>query len=374
MKCLKKIVIVFLTIININLLTGLIISCNIQKVLINGVLKETIKTEISKTAYKEPNIIINENAKTTKDLVKTDNDTINKILESDEVQSLIEDYLNKTINSLEEPSKVNEIDFEKDIIDYLKNNKEKIEKSSGIEITDEMIDKTSKTLQENIQILSPIRKPIHDIICVGVNYSDHLKEIEGNKLMDKNNSKKPVYFSKRAIEIIGLGDKIKSRFDLDKYLDYEVELAIIIGKKGKDISVKKAKDYIFGYSIFNDISSRTIQKEHSQWYKGKSLDYYSAMGPCIVYKDDIKDIFNLEVKSILNEEVRQSSNTKYMIHDIYNLVSDISKGMTLEAGDIIATGTPGGVGMSFNPPKYMKSGDKIVCYIENIGELINFVE
>ena len=126
MKCLKKIVIVFLTIININLLTGLIISCNIQKVLINGVLKETIKTEISKTAYKEPNIIINENAKTTKDLVKTDNDTINKILESDEVQSLIEDYLNKTINSLEEPSKVNEIDFEKDIIDYLKNNKEKI--------------------------------------------------------------------------------------------------------------------------------------------------------------------------------------------------------------------------------------------------------
>lgn len=149
MKYLKKIVIVLLTIININLLTGLIISCNFQKVLINGVLKETIKTEISKTAYKEPNIIINENAKTTKDLVKTDNDTINKILESDEVQSLIEDYLNKTINSLEEPSQVNEIDFEKDIIDYLKNNKEKIEKSSGIEITDEMIDKTSKTLQEN---------------------------------------------------------------------------------------------------------------------------------------------------------------------------------------------------------------------------------
>ena len=115
MKYLKKIVIVLLTIININLLTGLIISCNFQKVLINGVLKETIKTEISKTAYKEPNIIINENAKTTKDLVKTDNDTINKILESEEVQSLIEDYLNKTINSLEEPSKVNKIDFEKDI-------------------------------------------------------------------------------------------------------------------------------------------------------------------------------------------------------------------------------------------------------------------
>lgn len=238
---------------------------------------------------------------------------------------------------------------------------------------------------ENIQILSPIRKPIHDIICVGVNYSDHLKEISESELSGKLSKKdeklknfsevqKPVYFSKRAIEIIGLGEKIKARFDLDEYLDYEVELAIIIGKTGKDIPVEKANDYIFGYSVFNDISSRKIQKEHSQWYKGKSLDYYCAMGPCIVYKDDIKNILNLEIKSVLNEEVRQSSNTKYMIHDIYNLISDISKGMTLEAGDIIATGTPGGVGMSFNPPKYMKSGDKIVCYIENIGELINFVE
>lgn len=238
---------------------------------------------------------------------------------------------------------------------------------------------------ENIQILSPIRKPIHDIICVGVNYSDHLKEISESELSGKLSKKdeklknfsevqKPVYFSKRAIEIIGLGEKIKARFDLDEYLDYEVELAIIIGKTGKDIPVEKANDYIFGYSVFNDISSRKIQKEHSQWYKGKSLDYYCAMGPCIVYKDDIKNISNLEIKSVLNEEVRQFSNTKYMIHDIYNLISDISKGMTLEAGDIIATGTPGGVGMSFNPPKYMKSGDKIVCYIENIGELINFVE
>lgn len=116
----------------------------------------------------------------------------------------------------------------KDLLKTLKNASENFNKYPAYSI-------------ENIQILSPIRKPIHDIICVGVNYSDHLKEIEGNKLMDKNNSKKPVYFSKRAIEIIGLGDKIKARFDLDKYLDYEVELAIIIGKKGKDISVKKSE-------------------------------------------------------------------------------------------------------------------------------------
>ena len=224
---------------------------------------------------------------------------------------------------------------------------------------------------DNVQILSPIRKPIHDIICVGVNYSDHLTEIKKD-MKDFNEVKAPVYFSKRAIEIIGLGDKIKARFDLDKCLDYEVELAIIIGKSGKDIEPDEVQDYIFGYSIFNDISSRDIQKRHSQWYKGKSLDSYSAMGPCIVYKDDLK--FPLNVKSILNDEERQSSNTKYMIHNINYLVSDISKGMTLEAGDIIATGTPGGVGMSFNPPKYMKSGDKITCCIDEIGELINFVE
>ena len=226
---------------------------------------------------------------------------------------------------------------------------------------------------ENVQILSPIRKPIHDIICVGVNYSDHLSEIKKD-MKDFKEVKAPVYFSKRALEIIGLGDKIKARFDLDECLDYEAELAVIIGKTAKDIEPDKVEDYIFGYSIFNDISSRNIQKKHSQWYKGKSLDSYSSMGPCIVYKDDLKLPLELDIKSILNDEVRQSSNTKYMIHDINYLISDISKGMTLEAGDIIATGTPGGVGMSFNPPKYMKHGDKIICSIEGIGELINFAD
>ena len=225
---------------------------------------------------------------------------------------------------------------------------------------------------DKVKILSPIRKPIHDIICVGVNYKDHLSEIK-NGMSDFKETKSPVYFSKRAIDIIGLGDKINARFDLDECLDYEVELAIIIGKTAKDIDIDEVEDYIFGYSIFNDISSRTIQKTHLQWYKGKSLDSYSAMGPCIVYRDDLKLPLKLDIKSTLNDEVRQSSNTNYMIYDINYLVSDISKGMTLEAGDIIITGTPGGVGMSLNPPKYMKYGDKITCYIEGIGELINFV-
>ncbi|MEI0485633.1 fumarylacetoacetate hydrolase family protein [Brachyspira intermedia] len=253
---------------------------------------------------------------------------------------------------------INMINENNDILNKLKYAEENFERAYSI---------------ENVKILSPIRKPIHDIICVGVNYSDHLGEIKKD-MKDFKEVKAPVYFSKRAIEIIGFGDKIKSRFDLDECLDYEVELAVIIGKTAKDIEPEEVNDYIFGYSIFNDISSRDIQKRHSQWYKGKSLDSYSAMGPCIVHKDDFKLPLKLDIKSILNDEVRQSSNTKYMIHDINYLVSDISKGMTLEAGDIIATGTPGGVGMSFNPPKYMKSGDKIICSIENIGELINFIE
>ena len=225
---------------------------------------------------------------------------------------------------------------------------------------------------EKIQLLSPITKPIHDIICVGVNYQDHINEVKDN-INDIKNTK-PVYFSKRAIYIIGHNHNINSRLDLDKALDYEAELAIIIGKTAKDINPKDVKKHIFGYTIFNDISSRKMQKEHSQWYKGKSLDTYSSMGPCIVYKDDIKDVNNLNIKSTLNDELRQSSNTKHMIHNIDELVSDLSRGMTLEAGDIIATGTPSGVGMGFNPPKYMKTGDKITCSIENIGELTNYVK
>lgn len=253
---------------------------------------------------------------------------------------------------------INMINENQDILNKLKYYEENFERAYSI---------------ENVKILAPIRKPIHDIICVGVNYSDHLGEIKKD-MKDFKEVKAPVYFSKRAIEIIGFGDKIKTRFDLDECIDYEVELAVIIGKTAKDIKPEEVNDYIFGYSIFNDISSRDIQKKHSQWYKGKSLDSYSSMGPCIVHKDDFKLPLKLDIKSILNDEVRQSSNTKYMIYDINYLVSDISKGMTLEAGDIIATGTPGGVGMSFNPPKYMKSGDKITCSIENIGELINFAE
>lgn len=226
---------------------------------------------------------------------------------------------------------------------------------------------------KDVKVLAPIEKPIHDIICVGVNYRDHLEETK-KELSQFTEPKKAVYFSKRAIKILGTSENIKGRIDLDEKLDYEAELAVIIGKKGHDIPKEKVIDYIFGYSIFNDISSRTLQTAHSQWFKGKSLDTYTAMGPVILYKTALSFPINVDIISKVNGEIRQSSNTKFFIHDIEDLISDISKGLTLEEGDIIATGTPGGVGMGFNPPRYMKKGDEVVCEIPEIGKLVNKVK
>lgn len=223
-----------------------------------------------------------------------------------------------------------------------------------------------------VVICPPIERPLHDILCVGVNYLDHLKETK-DTVKGFKEATAPVYFSKRAISILGSGDTIELRDDLDDKLDYEVELAVIIGKRGKDIPKGEVEDYIFGYSVFNDISSRSLQKRHGQWFRGKSLDTYTAMGPAILHKSALPLPVKVEVKSYVNDELRQSSNTELMITDIPSLISDLSSGMTLEPGDIVATGTPAGVGMGFSPPKYLKKGDKVVCEIPSIGKLINYV-
>ena len=228
---------------------------------------------------------------------------------------------------------------------------------------------------ESIKILSPIEKPVHDIICIGLNYMDHLNEMKDN--LEKNHLKdthKTVCFSKRANRIIGNGDVIKGHFDLDSHIDYEVELAVIIGKKGTRIPRGQAEEFIFGYSIFNDISSRQLQQNHNQWYRGKSIDTYAAMGPCILYKDELSFPIELNISSSVNGEIRQESNTKMLLNDIPSIIEEISNGITLEPGDIIATGTPAGVGAGFNPPKFLQKGDTVVCEIEGIGKLINIVE
>lgn len=244
----------------------------------------------------------------------------------------------------------------------LENIKEKIQNEIGEYIVDD------------VKICSPIRRTLHDVICVGVNYQKHLLETQNRFNNNFEVPQKIVFFSKRSKEIIGTDDYIVSKLYLDNKLDYEVELAVIIGREGINIAKQDANDYIFGYSIFNDISSRQLQKDHIQWFKGKSLDTYSIMGPVILHNSAIQYPLELNISCEVNGEIRQNSNTKFFISDIPTIISEVSKGMTLEPGDIIITGTPNGVGMGFIPPKYLKINDIVKCKIEKIGELINQVK
>lgn len=223
---------------------------------------------------------------------------------------------------------------------------------------------------KDVKVCSPITKPIHDIICIGVNYKEHLDETKEHFKGNFKESQHAVYFTKRTSYILGTNEHI-IKSPLDSELDYEIELAVIIGKKGVNISINDAEEYIFGYSIFNDISSRNLQAQHQQWFRGKSLDTYSIMGPCILHKSVLSMPIELDIKSYLNDKIRQNSNTKFMIRNIPEIISEISQGITLEPGDIIITGTPSGVGIGMNPKGYMKKGDTIICEIEKIGKISN---
>ena len=227
---------------------------------------------------------------------------------------------------------------------------------------------------EKVDLLSPIEKPVHDIICVGENYLAHQEESKQFLDGEFSGDRKTIYFGKRANIILGNEQNIKARFDIDEKLDYEVELGVIIGKTGTNITKENARDYIFGFTIINDLSSRKLQVEHNQWYRGKSLDNLTAMGPCIVTKDEFNFPIELSLSTTVDDEVRQNANTSLLISKIEDVISEISQGLTLEKGDIIATGTPSGVGAAFEPPKFLKKGQKIVCTIEKIGSLVNYVE
>lgn len=228
---------------------------------------------------------------------------------------------------------------------------------------------------KDVKICAPIIKPESDIICLGLNYVEHVDETSRSFKDDSINIPEyPVYFSKRVNKAIGSDDKINSYEGLVEALDYEVELAIIIGKDGTNIPKEKAEEYIFGYTIMNDISARDLQQRHIQWYRGKSLDTFTALGPCIVHYSEIKFPIELNLCSRVNGELRQNSNTKQFIFDIPTIIHDLSLGMTLKAGDIIATGTPSGVGMGFNPPKFLKKGDIVECEVQGIGVLTNKVD
>lgn len=228
---------------------------------------------------------------------------------------------------------------------------------------------------EDAEILSPIIRPIHDVLCVGVNYTEHLEETRRAAEYGDYNKRpeKTVYFSKRACEIIGPEAEVAARFDIDPELDYEVELAVIIGKKCIDVKPEDAEEVIFGYSVFNDLSSRTLQRQHKQWMRGKGLDTYTAMGPCILTRDELPFPIEVDIRSYVNGELRQDSNTRMMLNDVAGIIADLSSGTTLEPGDIIATGTPSGVAMGMKEPVYLKRGDVVTVEIPEIGVLTNYI-
>lgn len=225
-----------------------------------------------------------------------------------------------------------------------------------------------------IEKQAPIPCPKQDIICLGINYMKHAEESARYKKEAFGGDRPfPVYFSKRVNEAVGDGGYIQSHKEIVDSLDYEVELAVIIKKDAKDVSESQVRDYIFGYTIINDVSARTLQTKHKQWYFGKSLDGFTPMGPWIVTRDEIQYPPHLKITSYVNEELRQDATTDLLIFGIDYVVSELSKGMTLKAGTIISMGTPAGVGMGFTPPKFLKSGDTVRCEIEGIGSLTNCI-
>ena len=224
--------------------------------------------------------------------------------------------------------------------------------------------------KDGVTACAPISHPRQDVICLGINYAAHAEEsARYKKEAFERDRPYPIYFAKRVNEAVADGGMVPAYENLVDSLDYEVELAVIIGKDAKNVSRENAYDYVFGYTILNDISARNLQTRHKQWYFGKSLDGFTPIGPCITTIDEFQNPPELAIRSYVNGELRQNSNTNLLIFDIAHIISELSQGMTLKAFTIIATGTPAGVGMGFEPPNFLKPGDTVTCEIEKIGTL-----
>lgn len=243
----------------------------------------------------------------------------------------------------------------------------------------EKLDRNKELMQgiplDEVQILSPIPHPKQDVVCLGINYYAHAEEAA--RFHDEafgGERPVPIYFSKRINRALADGEEIDGHLDIVDSLDYEAELAVIIGKDARNVKPEEVFEYVFGYTILNDMSARNLQTSHKQWYFGKSLDGFTPMGPCIVTADEF-DTYppKMGIRSFVNGEKRQDSNTGLQIFDIDHVIHELTQGMTLKAGTIIATGTPAGVGMGMDPPQFLKPGDTVRCEIDGIGSLTNTV-
>ena len=223
----------------------------------------------------------------------------------------------------------------------------------------------------SVRLLAPIPTPRRDIFCVGKNYREHVAEFgrSGYDQPDRSEAlpEDPVVFTKATTSVTGPFDDVDPHHGVTDELDYEVELAVIIGKGGRGISYADAFDHVWGYTIINDVTARDLQRRHKQWTIGKSLDTHCPMGPYAVSADEIADVTALRVESHVNGQARQSALVKDLIFDIAELIRVLSAGITLLPGDVIATGTPAGVGIGFDPPRFLTSGDVVEVAITGLG-------
>jgi acylpyruvate hydrolase len=275
--------------------------------------------------------------------------------------SLLPDWIKKQADGM-----ISLITNTPDSFQAIENLRERVKEKIAFE-QKELISRQILFEKKDIRLKAPILKP-SKIICIGLNYMDHCRE------QNVEPPESPVIFCKFPTSIIGHGDKIRWNPELTAKVDYEAELAVVIGKQAWQVRREKAYDYIVGYTALNDTSARDLQFSDGQWVRGKSLDTFCPMGPVLVTKDEIPDPHSLKIRCKINDLTLQDSSTAEMIFKIPYLIEFITRGITLETGDIITTGTPHGVGVFRKPEIYLKSGDRIRVEIEKIGTLENWAE
>jgi len=227
----------------------------------------------------------------------------------------------------------------------------------------------------DVGLMAPIPRPARNIFCVGKNYRDHLKELgplgAPPGAADASIPEVPIFFTKATSTVVGPGEPILAGLDPTQSVDYEGELAVIIGRGGRGIKQSQALDHVYGYTIVNDVTSRRLQTLHHQWFLGKSIDSFCPMGPALVTRAALGDPPSVRVQTHVNEELRQDGAVADMIFPVPVLIETLSRTITLEPGDIIATGTPAGVGIGYSPPRFLQDGDQVAVTIEPIGTLSN---
>jgi 2-keto-4-pentenoate hydratase/2-oxohepta-3-ene-1,7-dioic acid hydratase in catechol pathway len=227
---------------------------------------------------------------------------------------------------------------------------------------------------DSLSLLAPIPLPRRNVFCVGINYLAHAQESAAARMTTFKAPERPVFFTKATTTVNGPYSGIPFDDNVSVQIDWEAELAVIIGRGGKNIPAGEAMDYVFGYAVFNDVSARDIQTAHGgQFFKGKSLDGSGPMGPWIVTQDEVADPHSLPIRCRVNGVIKQDSNTNEFIFGIPTLIEWLSRGMTLLPGDILATGTPAGVGFARDPQEFLKPGDVVECEIGGLGAIRNTI-